>query len=128
MYPAYPVDLQHPVQAGDALSASVTTDGTGSFTLTIADTTQGWTSKTQQSSSQASLLSAEVIAEAPSSSSGVLPLANFGTVDFSASMANQAALGSSSPEELVMQTGSTVKAQPSTLSGGESFSVSWRHS
>ena len=43
MYPKFPVNLGFTVRPGDHLSASVTTNGSGSFTLTITDSTQGWT-------------------------------------------------------------------------------------
>jgi hypothetical protein len=82
-----------------------------------------------QTISGAQLSSAEVIAEAPSSSGGVLPLANFGTVHFSNSKVNGQSIGSFSPVEIVMETsGGTVKAKPSALSGGTAFSVTWKHS
>jgi hypothetical protein len=70
-----------------------------------------------------------VIAEAPSSSSGVLPLADFGTVGFGSAKVNGALLTSSTPglDPITMESGSTVKAQPSSISNG-SFSVSWKHS
>ena len=111
------------------MTASVTTDGRGGFTLTISDTTQGWTNTTNARLKSAKLASAEVIAEAPSSSGGVLPLANFGSVAFSNAKANGALLTSSTPgiDPITMQSGSTVKAQPSGISSG-SFSVAWRHS
>ncbi|HEU5367975.1 MAG TPA: G1 family glutamic endopeptidase [Ktedonobacterales bacterium] len=130
MYPKFPVNLSNPVQPGDTITASVTTNGSGSFTLTIADSTQHWTFTTKQSSKKAKLGSAEWIAEAPSSSGGVLPLANFGTVSFSSCTANGVAISSNpNVDEIVMVTsGGTVKAQPSGLSGGNSFSVAWKHS
>jgi peptidase A4-like protein len=129
MYPKFPVNLKGTVKPGDHLSASVTTNGSGSFTLTITDSTQGWTNTTNARLKSAKLASAEVIAEAPSSSGGVLPLANFGTVGFSGATANGALLTSSTPgiDEITMQSGSTVKAQPSSISNG-SFSVAWKHS
>jgi hypothetical protein len=129
MYPKFPTNLRNPVQPGDHMSASVTTNGSGSFTLTISDTTKGWTNTTTARLKSAKLASAEVIAEAPSSSGGVLPLANFGTVSFSGAKANGAALTSSTPgiDPITMQSGSTVKAQPSSISSG-SFSVAWKHS
>src|SRR6059058_1162136 len=46
MYPKFPVNLRGTVRPGDKLSASVTTDGRGGFTLTISDSTQGWTNTT----------------------------------------------------------------------------------
>jgi hypothetical protein len=129
MYPKFPVNLSGTVRPGDHLSASVTTDGSGRFTLTITDSTQGWTNTTNARLKSAKLASAEVIAEAPSSSGGVLPLANFGTVSFSGAKANGSLLTSSTPhlDPITMQSGSTVKAQPSSISNG-SFSVTWKHS
>jgi hypothetical protein len=117
------------VQPGDHLTATVTTSGNGSFTLTLSDTTQGWTNSTNARLKSAKLASAEVIAEAPSSSGGVLPLANFGTVSFSGAKANGATLTSSTPgiDPITMQSGTTVKAQPSSISNG-AFSVTWKHS
>jgi len=129
MYPKFPVNLRGTVRPGDHLSASVTTDGSGRFTLTITDSTQGWTNTTNARLKSAKLASAEVIAEAPSSSGGVLPLANFGSVSFSGAKANGSLLTSSTPhlDPITMQSGSTVKAQPSSISNG-AFSVAWKHS
>jgi len=129
MYPKFPVNFSNPVQAGDKMSASVTTNGSGTFTLTISDTSRGWTNTTNARLKRASLASAEIIAEAPSSSGGVLPLANFGTVSFSGATANGALLTSSTPgiDPITMQSGSTVKAQPSSIGSG-AFSVTWKHS
>jgi hypothetical protein len=129
MYPKYPVNFSNTVRPGDHRSASVTTNDGGSFTLTISDSTQGWTKTTTARLKSAKLASAEVIAEAPSSSSGVLPLANFGTVSFSGASANGALLTSttSNIDPITMSSGSTVKAQPSSISSG-AFSVAWKHS
>jgi hypothetical protein len=128
MYPKYPVNLRNTVRPGDKLSASVTTNGSGSFTLTITDSTQGWTNTTTARLKSAKLASAEVIAEAPSSNSGVLPLANFGTVGFTAAKANGALMNTlPNLDPITMQSGSTVKAQPSSMSSG-AFSVTWKHS
>jgi hypothetical protein len=128
MYPKYPVNLSGTVKPGDKLSASVTTNGSGSFTLKITDSTQGWTSTTNAKLHSAALASAEVIAEAPSSRSGVLPLANFGSVGFTGATANGVSMDSlSGLDPITMASGSTVKAQPSNMSGG-SFTVTWKHS
>lgn len=128
MYPKFPSNLSSPVQPGDAMSASVTTDGVGRFTLTISDSTQHWTFTTTQRLKSAALASAEVIAEAPSSRSGVLPLANFGTVSFSSATANGVSLATLNPDPITMVSGSTVKAQPGNISSSGSFSVVWKHS
>jgi Peptidase A4 family len=129
MYPKFPTNYPNAVSAGDHLTASVTTNGSGSFTLTLSDTTKGWSHTTSARLKSAKLASAEVIAEAPSSSGGVLPLADFGSVGFSSATVNGKALTSSTPglDPITMQSGSTVKAQPSGISSG-SFSVSWKHS
>jgi hypothetical protein len=128
MYPKFPSNFSNPVHAGDKMTASVTTNGSGSFTLTISDGT-AWSKTVTARLKHAALASAEVIAEAPSSSGGVLPLANFGTVSFSSAKANGATLTSSTPgiDPITMQSGSTVKAQPSSISSG-AFSVTWKHS
>lgn len=130
MYPKFPVNLSNPVRPGDHINAEVKVSGKGNFALTISDTTQGWTFTTNQKSTKAKLGSAEWIAEAPSGSGGVLPLANFGTISFTSCSANGVSISSNpNPDEIVMQSGSTVKAQPSALgSGGASFSVAWKHS
>jgi hypothetical protein len=128
MYPKFPSNFSNPVHPGDKMSASVTTNGSGSFTLTISDGT-AWSRTVTARLKSAKLASAEVIAEAPSSSGGVLPLANFGTVSFSGATANGALLTGSTPgiDPITMQSGSTVKAQPSSINSG-AFSVAWKHS
>jgi hypothetical protein len=127
MYPKFPVNFSNPVVPGDKMSASVVVGGGGKFTLTISDVTQQWTQVTTQRLNKASLSSAEVIAEAPSSRGGVLPLASFGTVNFTSASANGQTLDTFGPDPITMQSGSTVKAQPSKISNG-SFSVAWKHS
>jgi hypothetical protein len=128
MYPKFPSNFNNPVHPGDKMSASVTTNGSGSFTLTISDGT-AWSRTVTARLKSAKLASAEVIAEAPSGSGGVLPLANFGTVSFSGATANGALLTGSTPgiDPITMQSGTTVKAQPSSIGSG-SFSVAWKHS
>jgi hypothetical protein len=127
MYPKFPVNLSNPVVPGDKMSASVTAGSGGKFTLSISDATQHWSVTTTQRLNKAALSSAEVIAEAPSSRGGVLPLANFGTVSFSSATANGLPLNSFTTDPITMQSGTTVKAQPSNLSNG-AFSVTWKHS
>jgi len=128
MYPKYPTNYSNPVVPGDHFTATVSTDGRGNFTLTLSNTTRGWTQSVSKKLRGAALASAEIIAEAPSSRSGVLPLANFGTASFSGATVNGATLTSSTPglDPITMQSGSTVKAQPSGMSSG-SFSVTWKH-
>ena len=126
MYPKYPVNYANPVSAGDSLSASVTYAGNGYFRLTLSDETRGWSHTTTQRLKSAKLGSAEVIAEAPSGSGGILPLADFGTAAFSAATVNGLTLTSSTPglDPITKVSGSTLSAVPSAISGG-SFADNW---
>ena len=129
MYPAYPVNFPNTVRPGDHMSGSVTFSGSSTYTLVLKDSTQGWTQTVVKNQSGLARSSAEVIVEAPSSSSGVLPLADFGTVSLSSSMANGSALGNFSPTEIIMVDSSGAdKDRVSTLSGGENFSATWLRS
>jgi hypothetical protein len=126
MYPAYPVNYSNVVRPGDHFTSTVSVSG-DTFTLKLSDTTQGWTKTTTKTSSTAEDASAEIIAEAPSSDT-VLPLTDFGTVNFSDSTANGEPIGDFDPDQINMASGSTTKATTSALSGGENFSVTWKHS
>lgn len=137
MYPAAPVNLSMAIHPGDSIAAEVSASGS-TFTLAITNLTTGATFSTQQISSTAVGTSAEWVAEAPSSCifrCSVLPLANFGSVNFSGSYTTGSGhTGSISDgawqnDRIIMVTsGGTVKASPSALSpDGASFSDSWRH-
>jgi hypothetical protein len=128
MYPKFPVNLGLAVRPGDSMSASVTTSGNGRFTLHIHNNSNGGDFVTTQNLKRARLASAEVIAEAPSGSGGVLPLTNFGTVNFSAATVNTQAIGSFNPDRIDMVSGGVTKASTSALSGGTAFGVTWKHS
>jgi hypothetical protein len=121
------------VTPGTSYTAEVHYNGSGSFTLTL--TGGGHSFTTNQTLANPALGSAEWIAEAPSMCAGscrVLPLTDFGTVNFGGSSANGSAINNSawSFDPLTMVTnGGTVKAQPSSLdSTGSAFSVTWHHS
>ena len=129
------------VHPGDRMSAEVSFNGR-SFTVSISNVNTGQSFSTSSRVRSAQRSSAEWIAEAPSSSGGILPLANFGTVSygtdntgisstcFATISGTTGAIGSfgSSVQQITMVSNSgTVKAQPSSLSSdGTSFSVSWR--
>jgi len=123
MYPADPVTYSNTVEAGDKIVETVSFSGTDKYKLYLDDETEGWTKSTTKTGSY-DRSSAEVIAEAPYSG-GVLPLADFGTVDFSASTVNGSALSSSSPIQIDMATSAgKLEATTSSLSS-ESFSIKW---
>jgi len=92
----------------------------------LHDATQGWTQTVVKNQSGLDRSSAEVITEAPSSSSGVLPLADFGTVNYSVSAANGTSLGTQNPVQIIMVDNSGLdKDSTSTISSGGAFSNTW---
>src|SRR5262249_16137884 len=128
MYPAFPVNFSNTVRPGDHFNGSVTFNGGSSYTLVLADPTQGWSHTIHPPLHRPATPSAEVIAQAPCcpSGGGILPLANFGTVNFSNSKANGSAIGNFGPTRITMVDGSgRQKDSVSSLSGGGSFSATW---
>jgi hypothetical protein len=126
MFPADPVNFSNPVSPGDSFTASVTFSGTETYTLVLKDVTKGWTQTITKNQSGLDRSSAEVITEAPSSESGVLPLADFGTVSYSASTANGTSLGAQSPTEIIMIDNSNRdKDSTSAIGSGGAFSNTW---
>ncbi|MDI5961704.1 G1 family endopeptidase [Streptomyces sp. SL13] len=117
------------VAPGDQLTATVTDNGDGTFTMTLADSTQGWTKTTTHAGSSGYQdSSAEVIAEATSVGGSIANLSNFGSVNFTGSTANGSSLSGASPEKITMQNSDSgdVMASPGTLSGGD-FGVTWEN-
>ncbi|HET9896054.1 MAG TPA: G1 family glutamic endopeptidase [Streptosporangiaceae bacterium] len=126
MFPAFPVNFSNPVSAGDSMSASVTFSGTETFTLVLKDNTKGWTQTITQNQTGLDRSSAEVITEAPSSNSGVLPLADFNTVSYSTSSADGSSLGTQNPIEIIMVNNSGAdKDSTSAISSTGAFSNTW---
>jgi hypothetical protein len=131
----------YPVHPGDKMSATVTYSTGSTFTVSITDTTASWSFSTTGTVRNAARSSAEWIAEAPSSFRGVLPLANFGTVNFGYDNTGvpgtcyatlrgvTGPIGSfgSAVQKITMVTNRGVtKASPSPLSqDNTSFSVTW---
>jgi hypothetical protein len=129
MYPRFPVNFANPIAPGDSMSASVTYRGNGRYRLVLQDHTQGWTQAVTSRSTKALRASAEVIAEAPSTKRGVVPLADFGQVGFTSASVDGRTLTSSTPgvDPVTMATTSgAVKARPGSLAGG-AFAVTWYH-
>src|SRR5487761_1324191 len=128
MFPKFPVNFSNTVAPGDHFTGSVTYNGGGSFTLKLSDTTKGWTHTEHKTLASARRSSAEVIIEAPSSSSGVLPLADFGTVNITNAQVNGSAIGGHSPTKIIMASGGVTKDSVTALSGGANSSATWLHS
>jgi hypothetical protein len=116
------------VKPGDSYTASVTYQGGGRFLLTLRDTTKGTSFGISQKLGSAQRASAEAIVEAPWSG-GVLPLADFGTANFSGADANTAPIGTFSPklDPMSMDDPYGMVAKPSSLTNGNDFSVTWSH-
>src|SRR2546421_11318272 len=122
------------ITPGDHMTAEANFNGR--FTVTITDTSTGVSFSTSARVRSAQRSSAEWIAEAPSSSGGILPLADFGTVSYSSCTATVngtpgtiGSFGSSVQVITMVSNSGAVKAQPSSLSSsGDSFSVTWKSS
>jgi hypothetical protein len=129
MYPNPSVSYSNAVQPGDHFNASVTYTGSNNFSLFIQDVTRGWSHTTVGTLAGAARSSAEVIVEAPccTAGGGILPLADFGTVNITGSMANGSALGNAGgvTQIIMVDNAGLDKDTVSSLSGGENFSATW---
>jgi hypothetical protein len=128
------VKLPKTVNPGDSMAASVSVSG-HLWTLTITDSTEGWSYATQFSWTAPAQSSAEWIAERPKIGSSLQPLANFGNVAFTdATATDTSASGPVSdftfaPVEMLGGSPSDVLALPSQLDDtGEDFTDTWNSS
>jgi hypothetical protein len=134
MYPTNDVQVVgESAAAGDAITATVTRSGT-SYVLAVTDSTHTADSFSKTETCSASSCvdsSAEWIAEAPTGSSGVEPLTNFGTWTASSASVTEGTttgvISSFTDDEITMTDSSgATKALPSALnSSGNGFSVAW---
>jgi len=128
MYPADSFNFGDTVKPGDTITASVVYEGSNEYKLSLADSTQGWSVSTTKTLAGAARSSAEVIIEAPccTNSGGILPLADFGTVNVSDSVVDGDPIGDLSPVQIIMQDSSGKdKDTVSSLSAEENFSATW---
>jgi hypothetical protein len=141
------------IKPGDAISANVAYTGTSgrgffgrqssAFTVTIKDVTTGKSYTTTGTVSNAARSSAEYIAEAPSSYRGVLPLANFGTINYGTDTTSVTgtcyatingvngpfgSFGTAVQQITMVTNAGATKALPSATpsTDGTSFSVAWK--
>ncbi len=144
MYPGASVELsttKYPVHALDVFNASVKYVSGSEFTLTLTDASANptWTATETESLSRgtAARSSAEVIAEAPccTLTGGILPLTNFGTVNFSnatvtPTSGSSEAIGSAPAvtEITMVDNLGRDKDTVSALTSGEDFSCTWKAS
>jgi hypothetical protein len=128
MYPADSYNFGDTIEPGDTITASVVYEGSNEFLLTLADSTRRWSVNTTQTLAGAARSSAEVIIEAPccTNSGGILPLADFGTIDVSDSVVDGSPIGDFDPEQIIMIDNSgRDKDTVSSLSDEENFSATW---
>jgi hypothetical protein len=128
MYPADPVYFSNPVEPGDSMSASVTFSGTETYTLVLKDNTRGWTQTITKNETGLDRSSAEVITEAPccTASGGILPLSDFGTINYTASTDNGSSMGTQNPVQIIMIDNSgRDKDSTSSIGSSGAFSNTW---
>ena len=139
MYPAPPHTIGGvPIHPGDQIVTRISASN-HRFSLVLTNATTGKSFQTREKLVTAEQSSAEWIAEAPSGCNGqsckVLPLANFGSVDFTGSYTTgDGHQGSISDpawkhDRITMAASQTVvKAATSPLNAtGTEFSVDWQH-
>lgn len=135
----YPVNSIQPISSitvhpGDSFTASVTySTSTAKFTMKITDTTTGATFTKAKAYASAWRANAECIAERPATSSGLLPLANFGKVTFKSCDATisgtNAGIGTfSTVYQINMATTSKTLATTGALTSSKTFKVTWKAS
>jgi hypothetical protein len=132
MYPTNDIQVVGETLApGDAITSTVTRSGTN-YTLTVTDSTHSANSFTEtESCSSCANSSAEWIAEAPSGSTGVYPLADFKSWTASNASVTEGStsgvISSFTDDEITMiDSAGRTKALPGSLnSSGNSFSVAW---
>ncbi len=123
VFPGAGVNFTNPVSPGDKFTGTVTSQGNDEFRLVLEDITQGWTQTINATQAGADLSSAEAIAEAPSntsSGSSVLPLTNFGSVNFTGVTVNGTSLDTLDPVQISMPDTSVAG-----MASDGSFSVTY---
>jgi hypothetical protein len=125
MFPAPSKLIGHTVRPGDHMTASTVFNGGGKFTNKLTDHTRHWTATEHRKLASAKRASAEIIVEAPSSQTGELPLANFGSVHFTGSKVNGTKIGSHHPTKITMVVSGRHLDRVSALSHGTNFSASF---
>ncbi len=142
-YPSAPVYASWNPSPGNTMVVYVNYTGSNSFSATVKDLSTGQSFSSTADVAGAARSSAEWIAEAPSSSSGILPLADFGTVQFGQDYTNVAGSNYASNSTFTGAIGEFphiyqinmvtnfggLKASTSALSSdGTSFTVTWKSS
>ncbi len=117
MFPANPVYFNNPAAIGDIFHATVTYSG-GQFTLTISDTTQGWTQTVHKTLNSAKRLSAEAVIEAPGGFPNIPSGVQFTGVKF-----NGQDLSTFHPVASASAGAGNTIYKPGAITNGDDFSV-----
>jgi Peptidase A4 family len=139
MYPAGTIEVGTSLEPGDVITASVVATATGHYTLKLTDATNTANSFTEHATCAITTcldLSAEWIAERPSFSIGIAPLADFNkwklTLGNETANGTAGTIGSYSSVDSVQSvdaTDSYALANPSALSGNNNtFTDTWLNS
>jgi Peptidase A4 family len=108
MYPANPVYFSNSIAQGDKFTASVVSNGSHSYTLTISDTTKGWSQHVTKTLSSAKNATAEAVIESPTDS-----YPSFSKLSFTGITVDGQAFANYGPDAL-----DSGGYGPSALSGG----------
>ena len=126
MYPASPVYFSNAVEPGDGMSASVTFSGTRTYTLVLADATQGWTRTVTQQEAGLARSSAEVVTAGPGADSSTPELTDFGKVTYTGCTVNGTSMGTQSPVKVTMvDDKGNVMVLPSAMTSAGKFTNTW---
>jgi hypothetical protein len=125
MFPAAPVFFKTLVKPGNEMSASVTFSGTDTYTIVLKNLSRGWTHTIVKEEAGLSRSSAEVITEAPSSTTGVLPLADFGTVTFSSVKVSGIPIKNLKPTAIIMDDNSGRAKDSTSAIASDKFHNIW---
>jgi hypothetical protein len=136
MFPAGTVEVGASLKPGDKISASVVRSGT-SYTLAVKDSTNKKNSFSHKATCAASTCtdeSAEWIAERPAFSIGIAPLGDYGTWKLTSGAVTEGGkagkIGTFANDSIAMidATESYDLSTVSGLSGGNSFTTTWKNS
>lgn len=126
MYPAAPVYLSNVLKPGDALTASVTFSGTKTYTLVLADSTQGWSKTATAAEAGLARSSAEIVTSGPGASGSSPTLTDFGKITYTGCTVNGTSIGTQSPVKVTMvDDKGNVMVLPGAMTSAGKFTNTW---
>jgi len=126
MYPAAPVYFSNVLRPGDALTASVTFSGTKTYTLVLADSTQGWSKTATVAEAGLARSSAEIVTSGPGASGSSPTLTDFGKITYTGCTVNGTSMGTQSPVKVTMvDDKGNVMVLPGAMTSAGKFTNTW---